>query len=368
MVKIRVVYIIGQLTRGGAEQQLYNLLRYSSEVESTVLSLSHGGYWGDPIRALGCDVIELQRRSHLEWRRLRDVRHVIHQVQPDIVTLFTDGISGMYARLGALLAGDFPLVVCERSHPTFHPRWLRALLPFMNRFVQAIICNSYSARDYVISKRLVNKEKVHYVPNSINLADFKLAADTLPPSGWPPDWEGMFIVGTVGHLTHVKNPGMVVRIAEKVITHVPNARFVLVGKGPLQEQLQREISSRGLERIVFLAGERRDIPSILRQMDVFLLTSLKEGTPNALLEAMASGLPCVTTDVGDCRRLISESKSGAVFPIDNVEGFIRYIVNLAHAPELRRQLGYHGQVYVEQFAPEKMAQKFLSIYRELLPK
>lgn len=367
MNKIKVLYIIGQLSRGGAEQQLYNLLKYSSEVEAVVLSLSHGGYWRDPIQTLGCNVIELQRRSHLEWRRLRDVRRVIHRVQPDIVTLFADGISGMYARLGTLLAGDYPLVVCERSHPTFHPVWLRALLPLMNRFVQAIICNSYSAYDYMVSKNLIARERVYFVPNCIELADFKLTVGAPSPVDWLPDREEMFVIGTVGHLTRVKNPGMVVRIAEKVIAHVPNARFVLVGKGPLQEQLQREVLTRGLDGIVFLAGERRDIPSILHQMDVFLLTSFKEGTPNALLEAMASGLPCIATDVGDCGRLICESKAGEVFSLHDINGFVQYIVTLAHTPELRRQLGHNGQVYVQQFTPEKMAQRFLSIYRELLP-
>lgn len=362
----RVLYIIGQLGRGGAEQQLYNLLSHLQAGEATVLSLSPGGYWANPIRELGYTVIELPRRSHLEWKRLYKVFRIIKQVNPEIVMLFTDGISGMYARIGILLARNYPLIVCERSHPTLHPAWLRSLLPVMNRYAQGIICNSYSSFQYMINNKLAPKEKVYYIPNSIENDRFASKYETKNRTVWPSAWREKVIVGTVGHLTPVKNPEYILQVAKRIIQYAPDTRFVLIGDGKLRAPLQRKITEYNLERIVFLAGEQNDIPDLLQQMDVFLLTSIIEGMPNSLVEAMASGLPCVTTDVGDCGKLVTESGAGAVFAPENLDGMVQYLLKLVSDLDYRRTLGQRGRIYSEDFTPGKMANRFLSVYEQVL--
>jgi glycosyltransferase involved in cell wall biosynthesis len=237
----------------------------------------------------------------------------------------------------------------------------------MNRYAHGIVCNSYSAYQYIIDNRIAHRGKVFYIPNGIEIKRFAYDDfDVKRRTAWPPEWYGKVIVGTVGHLTPVKNPEHVLHVAERVIQHAPNTRFVLVGDGKLRALLESKISELNLAQIVFLVGERDDIPDLLRQMDIFLLTSSKEGMPNSLVEAMASGLPCIATDVGDCRKLITESGGGAVFSLEDLDGMAQYLIRLVSDADYRRALGERGHIFSKQFAPDKMANRFLSVYEQVL--
>ena len=239
MSKPDILYLIGQLVRGGAEQQLYNLLA-GLDLDASVIAFNSGGYWADPIRDLGREVIELERQGRMEARRLWQVTTLIRERQPDIVHIFLDGISGMYGRMGALLAGHPRVIVGQRCHPTYYPGWYQRLLPWLNRDAAMLVFNSYTARDYMIEHSMIPAPKTEVIPNGIEAERFQQGNGSWP---WADAWRGKTIVGMVSHMTIPKSPETFIQMAECAHQHNPDLRFALIGTGPRYDEMQQMAGS-----------------------------------------------------------------------------------------------------------------------------
>ena len=362
---LNILYIIGQLARGGAERQLYHLLS-ALPGPATVLSLSQGGYWADPIRALGHTVIALERTGSWEWGRLVATVKILRQRQPDIVHIFCDQVGTLYARLAALIIRHPVVVVGERSLPAHHPAWYRRVLPRLNRAVSAIVCNSQTALERLQAQRIARLDQLHFIPNCIDLARFVGVGDEAVPE--PPGTVRHPVVGTVANLTPQKNPLLFIEAAARVHQAQPQAQFWMIGDGPLRQPCQALIDALGLQEVVTLWGQRDDVPALLGRMDVFVLTSRYEGTPNALLEAMAARLPCVITDVGDASRIVREAEAGYVVEADEeAMALSQKILTLLGDACLRATMGQKGYACIQQrYTPDSMAARYQQLYTQLL--
>ena len=129
------------------------------------------------------------------------------------------------------------------------------------------------------------------------------------------------------------------------------------------ETLSEEL---GLGPSFIFLGQRHDVPQLLLGMDVFVLTSHTEGLPNALMEAMAAGLPCVVTDAGGCREVVADEETGFVVPIDDEERLAERILLLLRDEELRGRMGNRGRARMLGFDVRKMAQRYDLLYHQVL--
>jgi glycosyltransferase involved in cell wall biosynthesis len=363
---MKIVYVIGQLRRGGAEQQLYYLLKYL-RLPATVISLeppSEHTYWAEPIRELGHDVIELKRNSRFDLGRIQGIASIIRRERPDVVHVFTDTPSGIYGRMGALLAGHRCVIIGERRHPSVDPGWYTWIKQiWLNRHVQALVANARSTVEALANS--IDPAKLHYVPNGLELDRFKHNPSFQRSEILPADWHDNIIIGTVGSLLPKKDPETFVTVARQVIDRCPDARFVHTGIGPLRESSEALCDEWGISDRVLFLGERLDIPRILQSLDVFLMTSLNEGMPNAAMEAMAAGIPCVLTDTGDCRELVQEAQTGYVLPIGDVDGLTQAVLRLAEDPVLRRTIGEQARQAIQAYDVHTMAQRYHQIYKQV---
>jgi glycosyltransferase involved in cell wall biosynthesis len=174
------------------------------------------------------------------------------------------------------------------------------------------------------------------------------------------------VVGTVTRLSPQKAPLDFVRAAGIVGEEVPNAMFVMVGDGPQRSEVERLVTDLGLAERLILTGLRRDVPELLGAFDVFALSSLWEGLPRVLLQAMATGLPVVATDVdgnaeivvdGTCGRLVSAGDPGAL---------AQAMIELVRDPHLAEQMGRTGRERVGEFGARKMVADLAELYLGLL--
>jgi glycosyltransferase involved in cell wall biosynthesis len=194
----------------------------------------------------------------------------------------------------------------------------------------------------------------------------------LVPNGVTPpairrDREGGLMVGTVARLARQKGIEYLVRAAEQVCAQRSGVRFSVAGGGPIMEPLERELERRGLCSKFELLGEVKEIWEYLEGIDIFVLPSLWEGMPFALLEAMGFGLPVVATDVGGVRDLIPDANFGIVVPpADSLalqEGILRYV----DSPRLRKTVGTLARMRVmQEFSTEQMIEGTLGVYSEVL--
>ncbi len=174
------------------------------------------------------------------------------------------------------------------------------------------------------------------------------------------------MIGTVGNFTAKKDHATLLRALAQVDEKIPSVRLVLVGSGPLEAELRRLVTSLGLDATVVFAGSRGDVPELLPAFDVFALSSRFEGLPIALLEAMATGLPCVATTVGGIPEVVTDGHDGLlVEPADPVRLAVA-LSSLLGDPDRREELGGNAARRAGDFEVSGAVRQIERVYDEAL--
>ncbi|MGH7456446.1 MAG: glycosyltransferase, partial [bacterium] len=210
------------------------------------------------------------------------------------------------------------------------------------------------------------KERIRVVANGVDLSRFDLSRNGIDYKarlGLPPE---ALVFGAVGRLVPVKAYPLLLKAGKLVFRGIPQAHLVIVGDGPLRnELLQLARDYNMLDRVHFL-GARKDVQEILRALDVYVLCSESEGMSNTILEAMASGRPVVATAVGGNPELVIDGETGLLVRPDHPHRLATAIMKLLREPECRRRLGRCGRQRVEkQFSLDGMVRNYAKVYLEL---
>ena len=218
----------------------------------------------------------------------------------------------------------------------------------------------------------VPSEKVKQIYNGVDIERFLPAAHKnaalLPANFLPRD---AIVIGAVGRIAEVKNQRSLILAVDQVLKAKPELvdrlRVMLVGDGPLLAGIKTLVSDLRLSDIIWLPGDRTDIPQLLQQMDIFVLPSLAEGVSNTVLEAMATGLPVIATRVGGNPELVEEDVNGLLVDVDDSQQLAKALLKLIEQPELRQGLGQQGLKKVsETFNWQKTVAQYLAVYDEVL--
>jgi glycosyltransferase involved in cell wall biosynthesis len=224
-------------------------------------------------------------------------------------------------------------------------------------------------RDLQATYRIGRESQYRVVPLGFDLAPFAAVDDAARasarraldlPAGVP-------VVTTVGRLTAIKQHRLFLDAFRQVLTTHPDAIALIVGDGELRDDLAAYATSLGISDRVRMLGWRRDLPVIYGATDVFLLTSRNEGTPVALIEAMAAGVPGVSTDVGGVRDVLGGDDTGRTAPFGDAAALARSIGELLASPHLRREMGARARVRVlAHYDINRLVTDVAALYRELL--
>jgi len=228
------------------------------------------------------------------------------------------------------------------------------------RWCDAVVCNSQAAADRLIAAGL-SPDKIAVIGNALPAEAFTTVPAVMPkPSG-------VVRVGMVARMNHrYKNHSGFLRIAAEVHTRMPNVEFVLVGDGPLRQELEREAASLGLGASAIFLGDRQDMPAVLASIGVAVNTSDSESLSNVLLEAMAAGLPAVAYDVGGNSELLSQER-GALIPAGKESAFADAVQKLLADSTLRQQMGHAARQFAqENFSLDQVRQRYVELYIKLL--
>jgi glycosyltransferase involved in cell wall biosynthesis len=174
------------------------------------------------------------------------------------------------------------------------------------------------------------------------------------------------VVGTVTRLSAQKAPLDFVAAAAEVAEQRPDVHFVVVGDGPLRAEVEAEIAAQGLSERVHLTGLRRDVPDLMHSFDLFALSSLWEGLPRVLPQAMAAGLPIVATAVDGNAEAVTDGVNGFLTSPGNPQAFAEALLELLAAPELAARMGQAGLERVEEFSARQMVSDIEALYQALL--
>ncbi len=268
---------------------------------------------------------------HAAWanvRRIRRLRRALRQSRAETVVAFV-GQTNILTILAAVGLGA-RVVVSERNDParqSLGGRAWDALRRLSYRFADAVTANSHAAVEAL--GRFVPRDKLSYVPNP---------APPLPPM--PPADARAPIVLSVGRLTHQKGHDLLIDAFARAGRDLPDWRLCIVGDGELKQALQARAATRDIADRVTWAGRVDDPGAFYGQAGIFVLASRFEGTPNAVLEAMACGLPVIVTDrSAGALDFVTDGDNGIVVPGEDAAGLATALAGLMRDPERRRRLG-----------------------------
>lgn len=366
----RVLFVSTSTTLGGAEKTLYTLATLLNPKEfqvAGVISLKPLGVYAERLKAQGVPAYTLgmtSRPTLATWRRLGEI---IERTRPDLVhALMYQAIQ--LCRL-AKKRGRVPFKLVSSPRVSYRTRaswtlWLDRLLKGAD---DLLVAESLSTRDHLVKGLGYSADKVKVIHNGVDLA------------GWPASKldrsrkrlelrleAGDLLIGAVGRLDAQKAQGVLVDAVSRLKDRLP-LRCVILGDGPRRAALQAQIRRLSLERHVWLLGEREDVPAWLSSLDLFVLPSLWEGLPNALLEAMALGVPAVASAVDGVREVIEDGVNGALVPPGSPQALARKIEVLLGDPQDRARLGAAARATItRKFGLLSMISAYEDAYREVL--
>jgi sugar transferase (PEP-CTERM/EpsH1 system associated) len=247
-------------------------------------------------------------------------------------------------------------------------RWLR---PFVSRYVAL----SKDLQSWLRKDVRVRPERLIQIYNGVDTRKFCPREEPeLSASSQIPAWvlqEGRVLVGTVGRLRPEKDQLTLVKafiqLLEQDTSFESRLGLVLVGDGPMEAEIRNTVRAARLEDRVWFAGLRDDIPALLRRLDLFVLPSLGEGISNTILEAMASGLPVIATNVGGNPELVIEGETGSLVPPADIDALARCMADYVADDEMRARRGRAGRErVVAYFSIDGMVEGYRELYRGTL--
>lgn len=367
MKPVRVLYTIPELCVGGAERQLLALAcgLDRARFDPAIAVLRPGGALEPEAREAGVTVIEAPRLSRFDVMPVLRIAGRLIESRVRVIHSFLF-LDGLYARPAALLAGT-PVRVASLRGVDYAPGTPHCYVDrALKECTTCLVSNSSWMRQTALAWGMT-RVRIEVIPNGVDFAPFAGGGDrhalrkSLGLSG------ADFVVGIVGRLSLEKDHPTFLRCAAEVVAACPRAAFVIVGDGPERQRLERMVGYLGLEDRVRMTGWRADIPDLLSGLNVLALTSTSESFPNAILEAMAGGLPVVATRVGGVAELVAEGETGLLAPAGDAHALAQHLLKLEADTALRARLGQAGwQRARQQFSVERMVQRYEDLYEDLL--
>lgn len=363
---IPIAFCITELDRGGAERALSQLVLGLDRRSwlPRVYCLGPRGYFAGELESGGVDVQcfganGLRSFPSVVWRLKRELR----SFRPQILQTFLFH-GNLVGRIAARLAG-VPIVVSGIRVAERRSRWYGRLDRWTNGLVNLNVCVSQGVADFSIRETGLKPSKLTVIPNGVDFETFaNAAAADLRPLGIRSSGP---VVITVGRLEEQKGIEFLLWAAALVLNRIPGCQFLIVGDGPDRDSLQALASALEIADSVFFAGHRGDVPELLKASSVFALASLWEGMPNALLEAMAAGLPVVATSVEGSSEVVESGVSGLLVEPRDVQGLAEALLRLLLNPEDATALANAAQhIAAEMFAKSRVVSAYDQLYRLLL--
>ena len=373
--QIKIAHIIFRLHVGGLENGLVNLINRLPEnrFKHAIICIDTFTSFKQRIHNKNVQIFAINKRPGWDGGAIVRLFRLIRSLRPDIV--HTRNLAALDALLPSLFAGvrrrihgEHGRDVHDLDGTNLKFRMLRMLhRPLVNQYIAL----SQELEDYLSEKIGVHQSRISRIYNGVDTNIFHPSAGAGDRCAEMDQRFGgpKIIVGTVGRLDAVKDQANLVNAFQALVGQQAGMRekvgLAIVGDGPMMNSIESHLNKSALKELTWLPGSRDDIPAILRSFDLFVLPSLAEGISNTVLEAMASGLPVVATNVGGNSELVVEKVTGQLVRAADPHALCAAIATYVDDEYRRHTHGMAGRDRIlRSFSIDRMVEQYRLVYEQ----
>jgi glycosyltransferase involved in cell wall biosynthesis len=343
----RLVHLITSLDVGGTETMLLRTLPLlEKHFQNHVCAIRGRGQIGEQLQQAGIPVYYLDYNNVIDLTAIWRFWRIIQKINPTILITYLIH-ADLFGRVLGRLFG-IPLIISSQRGSPLQWEFLRTFDRLTTYLVDLYTVQTNVAKRQ-LSKRLhLKPEKMIVIPNGVNLSLYGQAAnpsETKKSLALPPD---SFVITCVSHLRRGKGQSFLLSAFEQIASNNPNLHLLLVGEGEERPGLESQIKNYRSLRQIHLIGARSNVSSILAASDVFVMPTLAEGMSNAILEAMAAGLPCLVSDIEVNREVIKHGQTGLLFKVKSSPAIAAALSRVITDRQLRQRLGQQARTAIGQ--------------------
>ncbi len=379
MNKVNVLFIMLQMQMGGAERLIYNLV---SKMDRDLFNPSVAWFFGDRIlnefKDLNIPYYYVPKGKRLDLSAMKKIGNIIKNNDIHIVNAH-HFMSLVYAFYGCKIKNHSKLIYTEHSEweiENISWKWRRIGDYLLKRSDGAVGVNM-AVSDQIRNKFKTNDSITFTIQNGVDLDEFIPQSDKAMLRRKLGFGSNENIIGIVANFRKIKNHIFLLKAFKELIEnhkdHKNPMKLLLIGQGfandpeNSEQEIRHFINDNGLSKNVLLLGYRTNIPDLLCIMDIFCLTSFKEGLPVSLIEAMAAGLPVVGTDVEGIRDVIVPNRNGFLVQVDDIVGLKKILYDLLYYDSLRNKLGQESRLLArEKYSLAQCMKQYQDLFLSIL--
>lgn len=360
---MKILFVTSSSIQGGAQKHIRDMFRSFSRMGHDVYLVAPSGWLTDELHVYEEKLILVKACL----KNVPVLQQVYEEIKPDIINTFI--LSGGVFGTLAWKKKKYGKIFITVNNPVIYPGISiikRGFFPFlyrwMSRYASAFLVKADAVRDEV-AKIIKNQKPVISIKNGIDFNIFDKDRNYPDIRAALGIKQEDVVITNVAALDVRKGQEYLIKAAVELRTQYPIHIF-LVGEGNDEDKLKVLVRTYQAEEYIHFLGRRKDINCILASTDIFVLPSIHEGLPNALMEAMAMGLPCIATDVGGVRQLIEDGIDGIVISSKSVCGIVEGVKSLLSHPELAEKLEDSAfQRMWKQYRQEAVSRELDEIYK-----
>ena len=360
---MKILLLIPALNAGGAERVMVTLANEWSKADDVTLMVFNDGNCfykiAKNVRIKPLNIMPLQggvqRKLSIpptELKRFKAIYSEIRKEDYDFVLSFCF-TTNIFASLVAIKEKNKKIIVSERNDPYRYATYIRFLINALYKKCTMVVCQNNEVKKYF---------KKHKFKNNLVVLDNPVNFEDIPEKR--PEFIADEIV-TVGRLIEQKNHRLLIDAFNEIKDIYPEYKLKIYGKGPLEEELKKYIKQLKMEDRVLLMGTRKRVMYEVNKSSVFVLSSDFEGFPNVLIEAMATGMPVISTDfnTGVARQLIRNGKNGYLVPTNDLAALVVALENMLLRKKEFETIGYENKKIASQYRSDIVAKIWMEVLR-----
>lgn len=364
---MKILYLIQTSGIGGAEKVLFSLAKHFNINNECIVGLLKKGWLSERLKKAGLRVEIISSGGSFDFKLIKNLINLIKKEKIDLVHSHLLDMN-FYSSIASKIAGVKH--ICTEHGDIHHPSkkldlGIRIKAKTIAKFSNKIVFVSKFTKDKYFETADIKEKKTAVIYNGIDIEEYQKPVDIIKKKEELGIKGNEFIIGNVGNLYPVKGQIYLIKAAKKVIEENPYTKFLIIGRGELETRLKEETIKLGLNSNILFTGFREDIKEVLRIMDIFVLSSISEGLPISLIEAMACKVPVICTKVGGIPEVIDNGINGYLIPPGDINSISEKIFILIRKQNLKKYFINNGYQKVSKvFEIKNMIRRYQEIYYE----